>query len=259
LSGARKGSGADGRAFVDRPLVKTVIGLTVVVLAIVTFMVEVVPRLFPAPDEDARQESTRSGGVDGPETPGEASTAELEAGDCLSQAHEMVPCDGLHTFEVTSLGAPCSTDTLIAYLGGISGVDVLNPQVKSQEATVDGTAVCLLQKGTDRLSTMSARDSLLSPVGDAWRWCIDDDAARTVACDMPHTSEVISAQTGSEPLDCERRASEYTETSLSRFTFELSVSARGSEGAQHCVIDVRGDNSLTASLRRLGSGALPIE
>ena len=127
MSGARRGSGADERAFVDRPLVKTVIGLTVAVLAIVTFMVEVVPRLFPASDEDARQESTGSGDVDGPEAPAEASTAELEAGDCLSQAHEMVPCDGLHTFEVTSLATSCSTDTLIAYLGGISGVDVLNP------------------------------------------------------------------------------------------------------------------------------------
>jgi hypothetical protein len=77
-----------------------------------------------------------------------------------------------------------------------------------------------------------------------------------ISCSEPHSAEVIFEQSDpSEALDCESRANGYLDRPFSQYAADLRLLESGST----CVIEARGDNVLTASLRRLGANALPLE
>ncbi|MGY1668859.1 hypothetical protein [Geodermatophilus sp. SYSU D00696] len=181
-------------------------------------------------------------------------------GACLSATDHPLPCDGPHLAEVIGPASDCSESTLVRHLGGLAGVDVLTPDAGVAVTDIGGSSVCIGHRGAGVVLTAHARDALIDGRGDEWRWCIDDRSGRNVSCGEPHTAEVVSdPPSDGEDLDCHRRADAYTATDLSEHVFELSVSPRGPAGAQQCVIAVRNDGSLTASLRDLRSRALPVE
>ena len=180
-----------------------------------------------------------------------------DVGRCLSATQTPLPCDGPHIAEVIGPASDCSKATLVRYLGGLTEVDVLTPAASVAVRDIGDSSLCL--GNTETVLTAHAQDAFVQGRGDEWRWCIDDRSARNVACSEPHTAEVISEPSlDGESLDCRRRADEYAATDLSRYAFDIAVSARGPEEAKQCVIEVRTSSVLTTSLRGLRSSALPI-
>jgi len=208
----------------------------------------------PLPSTGTRDQSQTSG----PAGTSEGTAAGLSG--CLSETNDPLPCDGPHLAEVIGPASDCSESTLARHLGGLPEVDGLTPDAGVAVMDIGGSPVCVGHRGAGVVLTAHARNALVNGRGDVWRWCIDDRSGRNVPCDEPHTAEVISEPpTNGEDLDCDRRADEYAATDLSAHAFELGVSPRGPAGAQQCVVAVRNDGLLTASLRGLRSKALPIE
>ncbi|MGY1711381.1 hypothetical protein ACI8AC_17930 [Geodermatophilus sp. SYSU D00758] len=177
----------------------------------------------------------------------------LGVGTCLDAAGEPAPCDAPHSSEVFGLG-DCGTDALLGYLGGTPEDDVVRDDLPIASVSRDGEVYCTVVAPSDRLSSRN-EDVLLGRAGDSWRRC-EDELDRQVGCSEPHVTEVIFDHPGgSTPVDCQGRADEYLETPLRQEAADLELLQDG----QRCLIAVRGDNVLTASLRRLRSGSLPIE
>ena len=179
--------------------------------------------------------------------------AVLAVGDCLAADLTPTACDGEHASEVYSTSG-CTSDELVAYLGGRSGSDVLRSDLAIAEIPAEGGTACTV--GLPGESLDGSSDGVLgSDAGDVWRRCTDANSAE-VPCSVEHTAEVIFVQAAStEPLNCTARASDYLGTPFDRHSDDLEVVESGST----CLIQVRGDNVLTASVRDLRSTALPLE
>jgi hypothetical protein len=96
--------------------------------------------------------------------------------------------------------------------------------------------------------------------GDAWRRCVDALRQATVACNAEHTAEyVYSASTATASVNCTDKASAYMNHAFADFASDLSVQKATSGTSIACVVSVRGGDVLTGSVRRLGTGALPLQ
>jgi hypothetical protein len=147
---------------------------------------------------------------------------------------------------------------LLGYLGGAVGADVLRSDLSlSTASTADGGTVCTVG-WTDGSLTGSQRGVLTSPAGDDWRRCRLATGSE-VPCSERHTAEVVfdrsDTQDQTAALNCEARAGQYVGRPFDQVADELKAVEDGGQ----CVVEVRGDNVLTASLRNLRSNALPIE
>lgn len=192
--------------------------------------------------------------------PSSASSVTLAPGKCLSSALTLAACDSPHTYEVAAVGDPCARESLLGYLGGKAGTDVLLPSISYRAYQLGGATACLLSAPSGAQLGSNAHDSLLDPRGDIWRWCIDNEASRNVGCAQPHTEEVIATVLpGGAPLSCTARADAYSETSLSNYQQQLAIVQSGAGEAAQCHVVARGNNVLTSSLRRLRSGGLPVQ
>ncbi|SFP96685.1 Protein kinase domain-containing protein [Geodermatophilus dictyosporus] len=197
----------------------------------------------PGPTEDA-------GGGD---VPGTGTQAPVAPGTCLDAAGTPSSCAIPHAAEVVATDGPCDVATLLGHLGGVAGEDVLRASVVPASRTVDGATVCVVDVPADA-PPGPARDVLLGADDDAWRRCADE-VGREVSCERPHRTEVVAEAVGGTPLDCRQRADSY----LGRPFDQVDAELRLLPEAAACVVEVRGDNVLVASLRRLGTGALPVE
>jgi len=184
---------------------------------------------------------------------GPAARASDVVGSCLDHGGAPTACDGPHVAEVFDLSGDCSHDSLLDYLGGSPGRDVLRTDLAVQSRLAEGLSTCVVidPSGT---RTSTSQDSLLGRSGDVWRRC-RDELSRERSCADEHESEVIYEQrvTG-EALDCEARADEYLEFPFDAHAEDLELLQDG----RRCYIAARGDGVLTHSLRRLGSNALPL-
>lgn len=174
-------------------------------------------------------------------------------GDCLSADRTATACDGEHAAEVYSTSG-CTGGELVAYLGGRVGSDVLRSDLALAEVPAGADTACTV--GLPDASLDGSSEGVLgSDAGDLWRRCLDGNDTE-VPCSVEHTAEVIFVQEQStDPLSCTNRASEYLETPFDRHSDDLQVVEDGTT----CLIAVRGDNVLTASLRGLASTALPLQ
>ncbi len=253
-------------ALVDRPRVKTFLAIAGFCIALAGFAVVVWVNFIRSeasdgstpPSSAALEEDTPSTDMSDTFEPTTGSTdAAVGVGQCFTTDWARTGCDALHQYELIASEGPCTTDQALAYLGGISGVDVLRADIAPVVRRIDGRDACALGLSEDARLTHSVRDVLQQRSGDVWRRCIDDRTAREVPCSLPHTAEVVGPAS-SDDLNCAAQADTYAETSLARFSLDLFVTSRGPEGAQQCVVEKRGQNVLTRSLRHLGSDALPI-
>lgn len=179
--------------------------------------------------------------------------------NCLSAGGDAVTCDGPHSYEVVEVSTGCSAPALLSYLGGDEDVDVLRPGSGSSVVQISGKPACTVTAPAGGALTLPAQDALRGSAGDAWRWCLSQEDDASIGCSTPHDREVIGpsgAQVG--PLDCAARADRYLEVPLRNHDRQLYVTSEQVDGAQRCVVGVRGDNRLNASLRRLRSSSLPI-
>ncbi len=174
-------------------------------------------------------------------------------GACLDASSAIVACDGEHAAEAFSQSSECTHDALLEYLGGTPGLDVLRSNLEHESLVLNGEPLCIVRVPPDSLH--SNRDVLLSRAGDVWRRC-HDQLSREVACSEPHVSETIFEQrTSREVLACADRANAYLGTTFDRHADDLELLRDG----KRCYLKARGENLLLESLRRLGSGALPVE
>jgi hypothetical protein len=186
-------------------------------------------------------------------TAGAAAGRTLAVGVCLGAGLATTACDGPHASEVYSTTA-CDDEQLLGYLGGRVGTDVLRSDLALGETPIDGGTACTVGRPDEELDAPN-EGVLDGDEGDVWRRCLDADS-REVPCSDEHTAEVIFVQADSaEPLNCTGRASDYLGTPFDRHSDDLEVVESGAA----CLVAVRGNNVLTASVRDLRSTALPLE
>ncbi|WP_409331751.1 serine/threonine-protein kinase [Trujillonella humicola] len=180
--------------------------------------------------------------------PGSGAGAALAVGDCLDASSAPTACDGAHATEVYATGE-CPPAALLDYLGGRPGTDVLRQDL------VLGTAGAACTVGLPDADLDGSSAGVLDGPADEWRRCLDDDGAE-LPCSQPHAAEVVfEQQAPTDALNCTARAGEYLGAPFSRHVADLVVREAGTT----CVVEARGSNVLTASLRDLGSRALPLE
>lgn len=192
----------------------------------------------------------------GSESPGLAGIP-AKVGACLDEKAQAVACDTTHRYEVfgtAPASGTCARQDMMAYLGGSSRIDVLLAAVKPTRLTVRGSDVCAVDIG----STLQAPVAgvLASRRGDALRRCWDSQVGAEVPCSSAHSAEVISSpDTGTQT--CAQLAEGYLEAPLEDVRFDLRVLVVAGH-PDECRIVVLGHNVLTASVRGLGTRAVPL-
>lgn len=152
---------------------------------------------------------------------------------------------------------------MIGYLGGNPDLDVLRAHVVTGAdpsclvTTADNTDLTLSIKGILDVSRGSA--------GDSFRLCRDDRTTATdVGCNVPHTGEYVGVPAGTVPdqLGCEAAAKNYLNVSVNEVSDRLAVTplptSNPDDGRPRCVITVRGNQTLTGSIRNVRTNALPL-
>jgi hypothetical protein len=240
----------------DHPVVFFLMFVVIPVLALTVSVLDLMSNSSPQkPDESSAPAMTPPASSTGasPDAAQSKDMAEMQIGICLNKSYEATPCDAPHAFEVVSRGESCPEDEVLAYLGGSPGQDVLRPDLTFQPGAPGTEAACILQLPAGA-EGMTAKDVLLGDQDDLWRRCLDE-LARDVPCAESHRAEWVSD--GVEPgeaVDCTGRADVYLKTPFAQLSDDLELLQQG----DGCLLSVRGDNLLTASLRRLGSAALPM-
>jgi len=216
-------------------------------------------------------ETTTTGGTSPPRSSlssvGPASTRSTsnpgilpKVGSCLDANASLSACDASHRLEVYSLSLPCNEDSLLQYLGGNPGEDVLSTNLIKSISRIGGQQICVVQR-PEGPTNGNAHLILDGPAGDTWRRCLDTRFGhREVSCAAPHTDEFVFL--GSPPLgqavDCTQKAVEYMAVSETADLSAVTIRS-ATEGKQSaCLVEVLGNNLLTASVRRLGTNAFPI-
>jgi hypothetical protein len=157
----------------------------------------------------------------------------------------------------------CDAVVALGYLGGNADLDVLRARLE-----MDGN-VCVLSNA-DQVDMSNSVKGMLDVsnglVGDAFRLCRDDRTKPTdVGCNTPHTGEYVGVPAGAVPdqQGCEAAAKAYMSVGFSEVSGDLAVlalpTADPDDGRPRCVITVRGNQVLTASIRNVRTHALPLE
>lgn len=191
------------------------------------------------------------------DTPTPVPAADPKPGTCgriEDETFVFVPCDVPHSAEIIPASVACNIEDFVRYAGGNPDLDVLHEDV--QIGKVEGACSAQLA-GTDL--QQSFKDILRHDNGVRFRECVDGLADEVVPCSEEHTGEVVFREDPADPaeLRCDERAAEYMGTSRQRHYRELKT-VNTEEPPRRCVVEASGVNSLTSSLRDLGSKAVPI-
>lgn len=246
-------------------LVVLIAGLLAALSTITTFVLTHRPEDAPSPTPSSSGAIASAIATSASVTSASASatTSAVSAwpvGGCLTAAHSPVSCDAPHVYEVIASKRSCRADDLISYLGGAAEMDILTPGIKLTDFSLAGWSYCLVTPPAS-LSSGTSRRILDGHRGDVWRRCLDSRFGnREVPCAEPHTAEFVFSGTlkATEHLDCAKRGSSYLGADLSLYTDDLEVETATQETASECLLAVRGANTLTSSLRRIGTNALPL-
>lgn len=185
----------------------------------------------------------------------------VTVGECLATDHHPTSCNAIHRYEVVAVNTrECNADVAMPYLGGNRDLDVMRASF-----VLDDYGSCLVANADNTDRSASVRGILLSSVGDSFRLCRDDRTVpTTVGCDTAHTSEFVGfpADTVPDQTDCEAAASAYMDLAVREISDRLSIgvipTSTSSSDLPSCVITVRGNEVLTASVRNLRTNALPM-
>jgi hypothetical protein len=183
-------------------------------------------------------------------------------GRCLDTSSRIVSCSSVHEAELFGTGSDCSEAVLLGYLGGQPSLDIVSPLIHRFTVQVGATQFCAVQPASDFPPSTSAHRILDdNALGSYWRRCRDDRVGgREVLCSQPHTSEFVysGVLAASDSLNCAARATTYLAIDISTDLAQLSVVPAVQGSMSECLVEVRGENHLTGSLRRIGTESLPI-
>lgn len=162
-----------------------------------------------------------------------------------------VPCSSTHTSEVFP-AENCDRESLLHFLGGTPGVDQLSGGIsieptKNSSCRVTGDVVEALAR--------SLQDVLDDPLGDKLRACALVASGEFVGCDTPHTAELIYL--GKKDVDCRQPFRAYADIAFQGHDTALKLQKVADESVA-CWVQTRSANTLTSSLRHLGTRDLPL-
>lgn len=202
--------------------------------------------------------STAGSSSTSPDTQVQPSAAKDSAApDCLDDALRPVACALDHRYEVVS--GPCTIRSAVRYLGGAPGTDVPYSDPRQQKPG------CLLEAPLNIRG--ASRGAFTRSGSDRWRRCFDRSQQRVVPCSTNHTGEYIAAgpaDDGSE-RECDTAASDYMDQSLANVDEDLEVrgiertSSQEDQDEARCLIQIRGRQQLTKSVRHLGVQPVPLQ
>lgn len=183
--------------------------------------------------------------------PGPISDVDQSEVLCKTERNDGVLCHQEHTYEIILAGG-CDTKGTMQALGG-SSMDILLSDVRFQE-TSNGCQIRL-----PSTFNKSVQGILDERDGDFLRACIDDDL-NEVGCDEPHRYEIVARApfASLDPGTCPTVAEQYLGARLSRHENEIRVGNFKQGNDLLCVLEVRGDNHLYASVRNVADNSLPI-
>ncbi len=182
-----------------------------------------------------------------------ASVPSAAQGRCLDESWNQASCDRAHSAELVSTEGPCDLQALTRFAGGNIPEDTLRPDLVP--TTLDGVG-CVVTLPPGLATTI--QNGLSNQDHAALRQCWDQFSDRDVSCDKAHTAEVVYSGPGAESGSCRSRADTYTQNAFSRYEAKLEVLSRDSGETLSCLVQIRGSNELTGSLKNLGAKALPL-
>ncbi|MGP7812319.1 hypothetical protein [Glutamicibacter soli] len=168
-----------------------------------------------------------------------------------------IACDSPHNAEIFASAQSCNQQTLVKYLGGVPGVDVLRQGLDITEVSGKG---CVLTLPPEIQLNTTAAMFLASKNSEFMRLCSDAKTNSDVGCNEIHTAEVVKtfAPESTETANCVEAAERYLGISSANFTTQLTVEQQESNDSRRCVVAAKGDNILTATLRDISNSSLPL-
>lgn len=160
-----------------------------------------------------------------------------------------VACSDPHDAESIS-GIPCTLDALVAYAGGLQGVDVLNTHV----------AIAAAQRGckvTVPAGTRTPLKDALRAGGDDFRSCLDQ--GREVTCGVHHAGEIVYVGlSATESPDCTTRASAFLGAPFAQYNDKLTLGPGKAGELPMCFVTLRDPSRLlTSTLRGVRNRSFP--
>ena len=258
-----------GRGVVDRlhdnpSLVLGALVFTIIagVVAVATLGLDILDRVETRPEATAASRSA----VDPPAAPNATlspattvsaappQASPIPASSCIDDSGTAVDCREPHHLE--QFGGACTSTGMIRFMAGQAGLDVVLATVSRR---ANGCAINIPVKVTDTAAGALARSG-----DDAWRRCVDKQRDLLVACNEDHTGEYLAtgAVHKANLSECNEAAERYMGQTLDNVADLLAVrivdQIDKDPSAARCLIEVRGSQPLTASLRRLGVSPVPI-
>lgn len=254
---SRVGTRSAAASLSEHPYWAIVVGVATVLGALFTIL------SYTSGGEDTNREAGPSGTTTSAAQDAQASEEPftgrepITPGTCLSASGPMAvtSCDAAHAYEVFAFN-DCSESSLVQYLGGQPEVEVL--QVEPAKVQRDGQALCVVQDPA-QTSLSSARNVLQTAEHSRWRLCHDARVDAEVPCSEKHTGEFVRpGKSGAQPADCRQSVEEYLDARYTDFAPRLQVATLRLDEGPVCVVSARGRDLLNASVRNLGSHALPL-
>lgn len=221
------------------------------------------PSASAMPAEEGASNGGDAGDATEAPAPEPSGAAEPTAG-CYRDGAE-VACTLRHTREVypPAEGASCDTDSLVAYLGGVPGVDLLNADL-AVEPLNGSASLCAITSATGSdLPTVSLKGLWTTDAdrngyrdGGQLRRCLSRQG-QAVSCDANHSAEIFYA--GTVDVSCDEMYRSFARRDAGTDARDIKVTHRASGDSVICQVEVKaGEDSLFASVRDLGRTALPI-
>jgi len=156
----------------------------------------------------------------------------------------------------------CDRNSLVLFLGGHPGVDVLNGQLMIAEAGPDTSLCAVMSADGEQLegtlegvwATDSDGDGYQD--GGEYRPCLNSQGLAS-SCSEPHQTEIFYA--GDSAVDCRVQYEEFSGRGFASDSGSVRVVSGKRDGAPACWLEVLAQSDqLTASVRGLEDTALPI-
>ena len=177
-----------------------------------------------------------------------------------------VACSVKHTAEVYSptTGNSCDSDSLVTYLGGVPGIDVLNADLTVGSLN-SGASLCVVKaaSGSDlpsaTLKELWTTDADRNGYNDGgqFRRCLSYQG-QAASCDAEHSAEIFYE--GATDVNCDEKYSAFARRDARTDARDIKVSRLTSGDSVLCQVEVKArEDSLFASVRDLGSTTLPVK
>lgn len=177
---------------------------------------------------------------------------------CWTATLLAVDCRETHRYEAIGVtpSAHCGLSKVVEYLGGLIRLDVTVARPRLMEGTI-----CSLDAARD---VRGSAKGVLQTASAPWRKCHHSRTDRVVPCSIRHTGEFVA--TGSlrraTLAACVTAATRYLNQDVNEIGQDLQVRVldikTDDPAPERCLIEVRGNHTLSGSVRNLGVNPVPL-